>query len=723
MDDVPGLATKEHRSLKQGIYVYFEKNFEQLFILLVLLTTITVNYYIPGKLAFLSFYFLPVIFGGYYLGSRKAILGALLSFLYVALYAIFSPESFLDQDTELRVYLHIASWGGFLMLSGAVVGRLQEKLTAKIELSRQLNEDLKRQREELNQHLSATLRIATELSSELQLSPLLHKIIATVTKMLNAERSTLFLNDEKTKQLYTEVGEGLGRTQIRMPNDRGIAGASFKNSQAINLVDPQTDPRFNAEIDRSTGFLTRSLLCVPVVNRRGETIGVTEVLNKVNGVFTDNDEATLRAFSSHISVALENAALFEDVQNIKNYNESILESMSSGVVTVNEDGVIVTCNAAAQRIMRVQAPDVVEKRVAEVFTEPNGWILKRIEQVKETGASNVIMDARMQFSSQSVAVNVTILPLIRNLGKPAGSIVIMEDITAEKRMKSTMARYMEASIAEKLLNSPEDVLGGQSSVATVLFTDIRDFTRLTEKLDAQETVRLLNEFFTVMVDCVLKEGGMLDKFIGDALMAEFGIPLAHEDDEDRAVRSAILMHTELAKFNQQGAALGRKPLGIRTGINTDLVVSGNIGSLKRMDYTVIGDGVNLASRLERACRDYGADILVSEFTYRRLSGKYRAREVDRVVLYGRTEPTAIFEILEHHTDISFPQMGAVLHCFAEGLQSYSKCQWDRAIEAFKAALILNPNDATSAMYVKRCLQFKKTPPQDNWEGVWLMTSK
>jgi len=285
-----------------------------------------------------------------------------------------------------------------------------------------------------------------------------------------------------------------------------------------------------------------------------------------------------------------------------------------------------------------------------------------------------------------------------------------------------MARYMEPAIAEKLLNSPEDVLGGQSSIATVVFADLWNFTRLAEKLPAQETVRLLNEFFTVMVDCVQQEGGMLDKFIGDALMAEFGIPLAHTDDEDRAVRSAIRMQTELVKFNRRPTGIS-KPLRMRVGMNTDLVVSGSIGSPKRMEYTVVGPGVNLASRLETACKEYGSDILVSEFTYKRLSGTYRAREIDRVVLYGTTEPASIFEILDHHTPETFPNMSAVLERFADGLAHYRRSEWDDAIGAFQAALELHPADGASATYIKRCLELKQAEPQKDWDGVWVMKSK
>src|SRR6185436_9235259 len=143
----------------------------------------------------------------------------------------------------------------------------------------------------------------------------------------------------------------------------------------------------------------------------------------------------------------------------------------------------------------------------------------------------------------------------------------IEDITRERRLKSTMSRYMDPSVVEKVLEYKQDVLGGQSSLATVLFSDIRNFTSLTEKLGPPDTVALLNEFFTVMVDCIHEQGGMLDKFIGDACMAEFGIPLPHEDDEDRAVRAAISMHRELFKFNRMRSTLGRPPIRIGIGIN------------------------------------------------------------------------------------------------------------------------------------------------------------
>ena len=420
------------------------------------------------------------------------------------------------------------------------------------------------------------LGVVSEVSSEIQLGPLLQKIMAAVTRMLNAERSTLFLNDAKTDELYTEIGQGLGSTKIRFPNHLGIAGTVFTSSRSVNIPYAYADLRFNPEFDKKTGFFTRSMLCVPVVNKDGKTIGVTQVLNKHGGIFTDDDEARLRAFTAQISIGLENAQLFEDVQNTKNYNESILESMSNGVITLDEEGKIVTCNAASIVIMDVSPSEIVGRSADEFFAKTNAWVVEKIQEVDETREVTNIMDTEMVFGEQKRSVNLTILPLMSSKEAPLGTLILMEDISNEKRVKSTMSRYMDASLADKLLETGEEILGGQSSSATVLFSDIRAFTTLTEELGPQGTVALLNEYFTLMVDCIQREEGMLDKFIGDAIMAVFGTPVPHDDDEDRAVRTAVTMISALNGYNSERAAHGMKTIDIGVGINTDTIVSGDL---------------------------------------------------------------------------------------------------------------------------------------------------
>lgn len=567
------------------------------------------------------------------------------------------------------------------------------------------------------------INIVSEMTGDIKLGSLLQKVMGEATRMLNAERSTLFLNDEKTNELWMEVGQGMEAMRIRLPNSLGIAGAVFTSGKSINIPYAYADLRFNPEFDKKSGFFTRSILCVPVVNKEGHTIGVTQVLNKRGGAFTQEDEARLKAFTAQVSIALENAKLFADVQEMKNYNEAMLESMSNGLITLDEHEKIATCNAAGLRILNTAAKDILQKGVAEFFTGENAWVVEKLKQMVESGEQQNSMDTQLQVGGERLSVNLTVQPLWNMEQKRIGSMMVLEDISSEKRLKSAMSRYMDPGIADKLVASGAEMLGGQNVEATVMFSDIRGFTGLTEQLGAQGTVALLNEYFTLMVECIQKEEGMLDKFIGDAIMAAFGIPVGHEDDADRAVRAAIAMIKTLEVWNRQRQAEGKLPVDIGVGLNTDTVVSGNIGSRKRMDYTVIGDGVNLASRLESACKQYGAKILASEFTINKLQGTYRKREIDKVVVKGKTEPVAIYEILAYHTPQTFPGIGEVMGLFHDGLAAYRHRKWDAAIRVFNDCLAINPNDKPSRLYIERAEHLKASPPPDDWSGVWVMDCK
>ncbi|MEM8756064.1 MAG: adenylate/guanylate cyclase domain-containing protein, partial [Pseudomonadota bacterium] len=467
--------------------------------------------------------------------------------------------------------------------------------------SMQLVERIERNREREVEFLN----VISDMTSELELNKLLNKVMTEATRMLDAERSTLFLHDEKTGELFSHVGAGLDSFEIRLPSTAGIAGTVFTSGKTINIPHAYADLRFNPAFDKQTGFFTRSILCVPVVNKEGKVIGVTQVLNKAGGPFDGEDESRLKAFTAQIAIGLENAKLFNDVQSMKNYNEAMLQSMSNGVVTVGDDMVVRTCNAAASRLMG-RTPDQVVGEPATAIGDDYVWLVERLEKVLETGEGDIVMGVDLTFFENTVTTNLTMLPLRSGEGDFLGAMVMIEDITAEKRVKSTLSRYMDPKLADRMLadGQSEGLMVGQDTTATVLFSDIRGFTTITEALGAQGTVKLLNEYFEMMVDCISAQGGMLDKFIGDAIMAAFGIPMAHEDDEDRAVRAAIGMIERVRAWSAYRVAAGETAVDMGIGLNTDHLVAGNIGSRKRMDYTMIGDGVNLAARLESACKQY-----------------------------------------------------------------------------------------------------------------------
>ena len=396
------------------------------------------------------------------------------------------------------------------------------------------------------------LNLVSDLTSELELTTLLARVVSEASRLLNCERTTLFLNDEKTNDLFSYVVDQLELTELRFPNHVGIAGTTFTSGQSIRIPYAYADLRFNPDFDRRTGYFTRCILCVPIFNKEGKTIGVTQSLNKRGGPFTAEDESRLRAFTAQIASALENAKLFSDVQAMKNYNAAMLESMSNGVITFDEEGRASTCNAAGSRILRRTEAELVGRLPEEVFGG-NEWLIERIRHVAQARTTDLAMDAELAIDEETVSANVTVLPLLSSDEAQLGTLVMIEDISNEKRVKSTLARYMDPDLADRLLaaGSEEEVLGGNESVATVLFSDIRNFTTLAEQIGAQATVTLLNDYFARMVDCISQQGGMLDKFIGDAIMAVFGVPVPGEDDEDRALRAAIAMISGLWDWNRE----------------------------------------------------------------------------------------------------------------------------------------------------------------------------
>ena len=625
-------------------------------------------------------------------------------------------------------------------LSGELIGVIEvlnkhgcasfstQDLDLLLAISLQASESLQRtllleQQEEERHREAEFMDVVADLSGEIKLGSLLERIISTVTRLLNAERSTLFLNDENSQELYTEIGEGLGTTRIRFPNHLGIAGTVFTTGETVNIPHAYADLRFNPSFDRQTGYFTRSILCTPLVNKQGNVIGVTQALNNKGGVFTEDDASRLKAFTAQLAVALENAKLFDDIQTMKNYSESILESMSSAVITINDQDVVRTVNQAAMHIFQCQSTDLVGEVWSDFLGPSNLWLSERIQDVARNREAWSLMDAELVIGEKTTSVNITILPLSDVRSGPMGVMVMVDDITDEKRMKGTMARYMDPVIADELMRDGSDKLGGIESIATVLFSDIRSFTTLTESLGAQGTVSMLNQYFTLMVECLQEENGMLDKFIGDAIMAIFGLPIPDDQDEDRAVRSGLAMLRQLDHLNTQRSGLGQLPIHIGIGVHTDVVVSGNIGSPKRMNYTVIGDGVNLSSRLEAACKYYGTRMLISDATAQRLRGTYRMREADLVVVKGKTEPVLIHEVFGDFAENSVPNLRDVLDYYRDGLRFYRSQSWDRATECFQKALQLHPEDRLSALYIERTSHLKVHPPDSSWNGVWMMEGK
>ena len=292
----------------------------------------------------------------------------------------------------------------------------------------------------------------------------------------------------------------------------------------------------------------------------------------------------------------------------------------------------------------------------------------------------------------------------------------------KKKIRGAFQYYLTASVINEMLKNPGKLkLGGDRRNLTVLFSDIRGFTTISEKMTPEELIMLLNEYLTAMTNQVFYYDGLLDKYMGDAIMAVFGAPLDQPDHARRACLTALAMMRELRRLQNKWEAEGRPVFDIGIGINSGEMVVGNMGSAMRFDYTVMGDMVNLGSRLEGANKEYGTNIIISEFTYNHVKDTICCREIDSVRVKGKTRPVRIFELLGEKKDE--PGYQNLIKVFATGLTLYRDGKWDDAIAAFQDACKIKHDDFVSTTYIERCKTLKQHPPAHPWNGVFVMTKK
>jgi adenylate cyclase len=291
-----------------------------------------------------------------------------------------------------------------------------------------------------------------------------------------------------------------------------------------------------------------------------------------------------------------------------------------------------------------------------------------------------------------------------------------------KKIKGAFTYYVSPAVVNEMLKYPEKLkLGGDRKELSILFSDIRSFTTIAEGLAPEDLVHLLNEYLTVMTDIVFKYDGTLDKYMGDAIMAIYGAPLDVPDHPNKACRSALEMMRELKELNQKWAGEGKQPMNIGIGINTGPMMVGNMGSAQRFDFTVMGDAVNLGSRLEGANKSYKTNVIISGDTYKRVKGEFVCMELDSVRVKGKRKPVKIYS-LAGYKDLPDTQLEIVKR-FNQGIALYRELQWDDAIHLFKDIIAKDPDLYAAQVYIDRCRKLKKNPPPPDWDGVYVMTTK
>ncbi|MCL2441743.1 MAG: hypothetical protein FWD14_08375 [Treponema sp.] len=328
-------------------------------------------------------------------------------------------------------------------------------------------------------------------------------------------------------------------------------------------------------------------------------------------------------------------------------------------------------------------------------------------------------------------------------GATQGWIILIQDVTETKtlirnieeahqklqyfneNLRRAFSTYLSEEVVEEIVSDPTKLqLGGINRHMTALFTDIRKFASISEALNPKQLVDLLNYYLSTMSDIILEQKGTIDKYQGDAIISFFGAPLELKDHALRACLAAILMKRIEIKVNKDihEKNISPTPIYTRIGINTGEMIVGNMGTQKKMNYTIISNSVNIAARLEGVNKQYGTWILASEATIHETEELLLTRRLDLIRVVGVQEPIRIYEILETNKDAS-DDLKKLTKIFNEAFILFEERKWNEAGLAFKNILTLYPNDGPSRVFLKRCIKYKETPPAADWDGIFNLTEK
>jgi len=408
----------------------------------------------------------------------------------------------------------------------------------------------------------------------------------------------------------------------------------------------------------------------------------------------------------------------------------VVTSPFDAVVPGVEVHATVADNLLHGRFIRDGAPETLLSVLALLALGPLGGSLAARSRRPLGGAAGALalvagwgVATHLAFVVSARHLHVVLPVLAVALGYTAAAVWRIAFVEARARqIRAVFSRYVSQAVVEEMLRDPDKVrLGGEKRELTVLFSDLRGFTSSSERMEPEQVVAVLNEYMTPMTRIILDQGGTIDKYMGDAIMAFFGAPVAQPDHAARACAAALAMRRRLAGLNAGWAPRGQAPLAAGIGLNTGAMAVGNMGSEMIFDYTVVGDHVNLGSRLEGLTKLYGVEIVASEFTAAAAGADFAFRELDRVRVKGRREPVRVFELLGR-ADERLPA-AEFLQGFAAGLAAWRAGDAGAAAAHFTTCLALAPGDGPAALYVRRLEALRAHPPGAAWDGVTELSEK
>ena len=505
----------------------------------------------------------------------------------------------------------------------------------------QLLDEVETKKTEINLkllQLETLFDISVAISSVLDIEELCEDVLWRSVGILNASKGMILLQPKDSPILNPSANFNWTDDIPMLSKKLAIFKNINENKKGQVFTDTHKNP-----IQKK---LNEENLIIAPISAKNETQGYMVLCNKETrkGIepFNDVDLDLLTALCNQAAVAMENARLFKDITKEKQFNESILGSIATGVITIDNLGEVDSINSAGLKILKTEKESVVGNHYMYLFEKDEELIeLITVSELENEIKSELGMS--LKTVSEDTVINTSVAPRLDPEGNKQGSVVAMEDISDVSKVKNTFKRYVSKQVVDELLGDDGKLnLGGEQRDVTILFTDIRGFTSMSEKMKPERVVTTLNEYFSDMIDIVFKNNGTLDKIIGDELMVLYGAPISGENDTHRAVETAIEMQQKIKELNMDRKNRNEPPILVGAGINKGLVVSGNIGSRDLMDYTVIGDTVNVASRL---CAAAGpGEIMVSSSVYGATKKDFSYNKLEPISVKGKAKRVPVFLI-------------------------------------------------------------------------------
>ncbi len=503
-------------------------------------------------------------------------------------------------------------------------------------------------RAELDQfrYLSALAETTEIVNSSLDIAEVLEYVMDTAVNLIKAERGYLMLLDPETDELSFKVARNLDRKSIDSAEfeiSRTIVESVAADGKSIMTTDAQDDPRFKGE-ESVIGFKLRSILCVPL-KAKDKLIGVIYTDNRLRkGLFKRSDHDLLVAFANEAAVAIDNARLFENVSIAKNLMQNVFASISSGVITVDENNRISLFNQAAENILCRLAEASIGENGQRVLGGLHGDFMRLAAQVRETRTPVGAHEMDVEIEGKGVVnLSLNVAPLVDE-GNPFGVAMVLNDVTESKRFareRAMVKRYLPSQLVDSLADLNELRLGGARQEVSIFFADIRGFTSYSEVHSAVEVVDAINVIFGLVHGVISSNDGIVDKYMGDAVMSHYNAPLLPRTDHAwLAVKTAWEAQQVLRDY--RAAHPGRDRLEIGIGVNTGEAVAGNVGASDHMDYTLIGDAVNLAKRLQENAK--ANQILLGHRAYELVRDRVDVKILPSLTVKGRVAAEQVYEL-------------------------------------------------------------------------------